>query len=209
MGIYRKYERQDVKEYMNYIPIRHGTRINQAGYHDIERMIYDRKNIEPEYRLEIVFIPQNPPFNLHETGRGHYIKCNMSFLLQNTGRRPLAISSCSLSMQEIHPKPSLNEEYLQNWKATDWMNVGITPVHRRNFPTYPVIIPYNGLEHIQMEFITEESFAIQPLLSPELKGGVKKKILDELSKAKKISFNVILKTVDGKHFTSDIFEVGV
>jgi hypothetical protein len=112
-------------------------------------------------------------------------------------RKPVAISSASLLFHEIDPTPALAAN-LEKWNAVNWSKIGFTPSHSGSFPSMSVIIPYNSLEQLMMEFHTEN-----------INQDIANVTLRELRKAEKFIFNVILKSIDGRHFASDVFEIKV
>jgi hypothetical protein len=79
----------------NYVPIRHLTSINPANPSDFEHMIYDRKNIEPDYALE-AFLAQAPVF-IRMRDAAH-LDLDITLALMNHGRRPVAIMSSALHL---------------------------------------------------------------------------------------------------------------
>jgi hypothetical protein len=80
------------KETQNFIPVKKNTAIYPANRSDIEFMYYDRKNVEPEYAMDI--LTYNPLISLSGT-RDDF---NMSFqlCLQNYGRKPITIVKLDL-----------------------------------------------------------------------------------------------------------------
>ena len=92
--IIRRYVTPSGNEIQNFIPIRKGTSINSANKYDLEYMIYDRKNIEPDYALDIMVHEPKIIFNMS----GDKINVNFQVVFVNYGRKPVGIVGGELIM---------------------------------------------------------------------------------------------------------------
>lgn len=84
-------------EIINYIPVKKATNIYNANRSDIELMYYDRKNIEPEYALELK--SYKPKLGISSSIAE--VKINFQICFQNYGRKPIAIVECALKVSDI------------------------------------------------------------------------------------------------------------
>lgn len=75
----------------NYIPIRRGTAVTPANAFDIEWMIFDRKNIIPEYDLRIDTYPHQPRLTGSHLAGEVGIVLEFQVALENAGRRPILL----------------------------------------------------------------------------------------------------------------------
>ena len=93
-------------EHQNFIPVRKLTGIFPASRSDIEFMYYDRKNIEPEYALEIKTFKPHLAFNGFTSTRK--IETNLELCFQNFGRKPIALGEITLIL-DIPPEVDIDE----------------------------------------------------------------------------------------------------
>lgn len=123
----------------NYVPIRHLTSINPANPSDFEHMIYDRKNIEPDYAIE-AFLAQAPVFvRMRDEA---YLDLDVSLAFLNHGRRPIAIMS-----SELHIGSDLSEDMRSD---TDFFCFAHFPESKavqsvQDIRYLPVVVPANGV----------------------------------------------------------------
>jgi len=89
--IYRKNE----NERHHQIFVRHGTKTRVAGKYDLDLMYYDRKNIIPDFEVHCHCM-QDEILLYSETNGRIYLRAPC--VIENTGRRPIAIRSMRLSI---------------------------------------------------------------------------------------------------------------
>lgn len=85
------------KEIINFIPVKKTTGIHPATRSDIELMYYDRKNIEPEYALEIKSYKPQLVINSSQ----NELQIDFQICFQNYGRKPITIVEVLLHITEI------------------------------------------------------------------------------------------------------------
>jgi len=83
------------KETDQYIPIKKNGGIFPAGHYDIEHMIYDRKNIEPEYAINV--LPYKPIITFNAINN---ITMDLALVIENFGRKPVGIISSVLKLEK-------------------------------------------------------------------------------------------------------------
>ena len=95
--IISKYYSKNGQEIQNYIPVKKLTGVFPASRSDLEFMYYDRKNIEPEFALEILLYKPKLLIN------SSYNEINIDFQLcfQNYGRKPITIVDIKINIDEI------------------------------------------------------------------------------------------------------------
>lgn len=84
------------KEEDNKIFVRKNSRVFTASKYDIDLMYYDRKNIEPDYELYSNYHLKATLFNINSDNR---LYLTTSLTIENSGRRPVAISSITLTIE--------------------------------------------------------------------------------------------------------------
>jgi len=173
----------------NYIPIRKVTGIYPASRSDVERMYYDRKNIEPDYRIDIGIYIKNLAFNSRSIGSDDlYIYTHVGIAIQNTGRLPITISSASLYL-ENQTEPSNTE----SWEGSDWHSESDS--RKGRFPQ-PFVLGANDIRVVYIQFITSN-----------FRRSEGERILTLLRRMSSYSFKVKIKSINGQEFTSDLFVV--
>lgn len=75
--------------------VRKGSRVFPASKYDIELMYYDRKNIIPDYEIHVNYNVATTTFNVDHNRR---VMLTSYFTIENTGRRPVAISQANLKV---------------------------------------------------------------------------------------------------------------
>ena len=188
-----------------FIPVRHGTKIVPANHADLEFMYYDRKNIEPDYRIGFLLIQRVLSFGGKSLDNDTVLHTTLNFLLQNTGRYPIAISSASLTFEPIHATNLIGQlkSKLRNWRAEIWRNLGEIPRgYTYALPNSPIIVPYNSLIELHVEFNSDE------LTLLKTNTEIFRKVRLDLRSLSHYSYTLILHSVNGITFTSDTIEVG-
>lgn len=140
------------KNYKNYTPIRKGTQIVTANRSDFELMYYDRKNIEPDYKLDILCETPKPVYNPTSSFSG--VNATINYLIQNTGRRPAAISKSILYIRE-----EINSDYnIIKFIGHDWTDLSDKNQVNQDFSYKKIIIPYNHMRQVLVNFHSETTF---------------------------------------------------
>lgn len=85
------------KEIEQYIPIKKATGIFPSTRADIELMYYDRKNIAPEYDLDLIVY--QPNFNFYRGTQA--LNGNFQLAFQNNGTKPIAIVKLTFTIVEF------------------------------------------------------------------------------------------------------------
>ena len=190
-----------------FIPVRHGTKIVPANHADLEFMYYDRKNIEPDYRIGFLLNQRSLAFNEKSLANNDKaLHTTVNFLLQNTGRHPVAISSASLIFELRQPTHFLSQLesqiQIRNWIGDTWLNPNEKPqANFHSLNSKPIIIPYNSLIELRMDFYSD-SITLQKTSSQ-----VFSQARLELGSVAKFSYTLILNSANGRTFTSDQVEV--
>ncbi|MDD8018872.1 MAG: ATP-binding protein [Bacteroidota bacterium] len=78
----------------NFIPIRKTTAVFPATRSDVELMYYDRKNVEPEYALNI--FTYNPHISVN--GSQGVISVDFQMVFENYGRKPIVIVKSTMTI---------------------------------------------------------------------------------------------------------------
>ena len=136
IGLYETPSGQTVQ---NYVPVRKSTGIFPASKYDYEYMMYDRKNIEPDYAIE-AFLAQAPVFvRMRDEA---YLDLDVSLAFLNHGRRPIAIMS-----SELHIGSDLSEDMRSD---TDFFCFAHFPESKavqsvQDIRYLPVVVPANGV----------------------------------------------------------------
>jgi hypothetical protein len=142
------------KEIINYIPVKKTTGIHPANRSDIELMYYDRKNIEPEYALNIkAYQPQ-----LVINASNNELKIDFQICFQNYGRKPITIVEVFLRISEII------KEGLPNTLELQLVHYNLNFSSRSEkfyLPSKFIIIPGNSVETVYCRFQTYFSESIR------------------------------------------------
>ena len=148
--IIRYYLSKKGVETINFIPVKKSTGIYPANRSDIELMYYDRKNIEPEYALEIK--TYKPKLSINSSiGE---VKVNFQICFQNYGRKPITIVEGLLSISEISQEKLPSnlelklEQYILNFTSKSEVS---------HLPSKFLIIPGNSVETVYCDFRTNFS----------------------------------------------------
>jgi hypothetical protein len=206
MRIYRKYDKHDnlENEIENYTPIRRGSRIFTANSFDYELMFLDRQSIIPDYNLAFLPIEQEFPYNIKSDKGKHHITLTSRFLVQNTGRNPIAITSTRLLLDSISPCIShINASFA--WTGKVWVVMQSNVMHASNyhFPYHPIIVPHNEILQLRIEFWSNDLNTLS-LADPMLKLW-----REELSNMKQFTYAISVNTSSNKTFTSEKWEVNL
>ena len=85
------------QQLQNYIPVRKATAIFPASRSDLEHMFYDRKNIDPEYALDIK--SYRPNITFRKFGAVDHITVEFPSAFTNYGRKPIALVRADLAVE--------------------------------------------------------------------------------------------------------------
>ncbi|MEZ4850876.1 MAG: ATP-binding protein [Bacteroidia bacterium] len=92
---FRTYKGGDLnREELQRILVRKGSKRDFATKSDLELMLYDRKNIEPDYRI---FLSTTRLDKIEPHNKCVKFTCDLS--IENSGKRPMAISQIELKLQ--------------------------------------------------------------------------------------------------------------
>jgi hypothetical protein len=204
MKIYRKYNAANdelEKEIEEYTPIRHGARIFTANHFDFELMFLDRQNIIPDYNLSFIPIHEKFAYNLKTEKGDIYLTLTIRFLIQNTGRNPIAITSARLILDSISPNLSHTKNSFE-WFGKVWvlMQPNVTQQFNYILPFHPIIIPYNDILQLRIEFWSKD------LHSPNSSDPRLTTWRNELDNMNKFNYTISIGTSNNKTFTSDTWE---
>lgn len=175
------------KDIENYIPVRKSTGTYPAKRSDIELMYYDRKNIEPEYALEIKAYKVMTVFNSYEGG----IRFDLQLCFSNFGRKPIAIAESKLI---IHPSPENKLEQDLEFLLHTYREAASNTAPFNSLPTKYLTIPSN---HVQTAFINYQAVC---------NNTKRNEILGNLRNLTRTVFTVKVTDVNGKDYISGILE---
>ncbi len=178
------------KEIQNFIPIRKSTGIFPANRSDIDFMYYDRKNIEPEYAIEIKSYNPQVGFNSFSTGP---FRANLQLCFQNYGRKPVAIVRSQLIIAPI-PDQEINEEVvfrLYSYRDMIIQKIDSTIQHRY------ITIPSNQIETLLVTYLCEKDMKQHEMqeLNTKIKGS------------KEYSFIIKAYDIEGNIYSSKKFSI--
>jgi len=122
-----RYISKNGQETQNYIPIRKGTGVYPANRSDIEFMFYDRKNIEPDYALDILYPSQEVQVDKYGQANDR-VTLELRVVLSNYGRRPLTITSSVLETVISDVRFSLLGVDDEVTRGSQYMLVGYRPL---------------------------------------------------------------------------------
>ena len=174
-------------EIQNYIPIRKSTGVFPANRSDIEFMYYDRKNIDPEYALEIKTYKARSGFSTFEFG----IQFDVQLCFHSFGRKPIAIADSKLT---IHPtaENKLNQDLEFSLYTYRDSTSNTSPYY--TLATKFLVVPSN---HVQTAFVNYR-FSCKQLKVNE--------IAENLRSSDQTSFTIKVSDVNGKIYSSGILE---
>ena len=99
--VIRNYQKRDKKERVVDNPhrlfIRSDTTTREATKADIERMIFDRKNIQPEYQFDVYI--NRISFGKKMVGNRNMTAVMATICIENSGRRPASIFDLALTVE--------------------------------------------------------------------------------------------------------------
>ncbi len=135
------------KEIINFIPVKKATGIHPANRSDIELMYYDRKNIEPEYALEIKSYKPQLVINASQ----NKVKIEFQVCFQNYGRKPITIVEVLLHISEIKREGLPDTLQLKLVKY----NLNFSSRSEEFYlPSKFLIVPSNSVETVYCHFHT-------------------------------------------------------
>lgn len=181
------------EERQNYIPIRKASGIFPASKSDIEFMLYDRKNVEPDYALDILAFSPHVAVNLD---LNQALTFRLPVALQNYGKRPVAIVSGELEVVRetlvalggtsfmCTPQELLFD--LESYEDIGVVDRAISP--RAKF----IVVPSNSIQSIFLNFRLRTNRSAQGLSS----------LRDGLRELGEIRFRIALEAVTGQRFGS-------
>ena len=116
--------------------IRKGTAIHPASKYDLEMMFYDRKNIKPDYELELEIVAISFLNGAHR--RGEYINNAFQFYItfnyENLGRKSISIHKLALIIKTT----SFSSEALLSLGGETWAKGEV-----KKTKNYQFIVDYN------------------------------------------------------------------
>lgn len=142
-----RYFSKSGQEIQNFIPVKKLTNIFPANRSDLELMYYDRKNIEPEFALEIK--SYNP--RLAISGNESEIRIEFQICFENFGFKPVTIVDIKMAISEMN-----------NDDTPDVLNFNLDKYHTNdtvrgddfNLPLRYLIIPSNEVKTVYLKFKT-------------------------------------------------------
>jgi hypothetical protein len=142
------------KEIINYIPVKKTTGIHPATRSDIEFMYYDRKNIEPEYALEIKSYKPQLVINTSQ----NELRIDFQICFQNYGRKPITIVELILHITEILKEglPNTLDLKLNRYE----LNIS-NKSEQYYLPSKFIVIPGNSVSTVYCHFNTNFSEKIR------------------------------------------------
>lgn len=170
----------------NFIPVRKNTSTCPASRSDIEYMYFDRKNIEPEYQLLIEILgKERIGFFAKEIGGQFHIQIVLDLLIQNTGRRPIAIRRTELLLDS--KVKALSKIAGLKYSMVDHKGqVFDIPLQR------PLIVESNSAINAQIDFLSD------PIIEKDIP-----EILERLDKMRAFRAIVKMETNGGYMFKSN------
>lgn len=175
-------------ERQNFVPIRKNTGIFPAAKWDFDHMVYDNKNVEPDYALTLLQHNHRAVFNADS----NRIVATLTLALQNFGAKPVGVVSGGLHMEPGYLEgldPDLGfslVRYNEDLDATG-----------RNFWTQNrcLVIPSNTIKPVQLHFESTKEYR-----GDDLNG-----ILGTLRGLAEFHFRVTLQALDQYSTASDRF----
>jgi len=174
----------------NFIPIRKSTGIFPANRSDLDFMYYDRKNIEPEYAIEIKSYDPRVAFNSFS---GSFFNANLQICFQNYGRKPIAIVWSQLIIDPI-PEQGINEEIifrLYSYRDMITQKTASTLQHRY------IIIPANQIE----------TFSVTYLCEKDMKQHEMQELNEKIRSSESYQFIIKAQDIEGNSYSSEKFHV--
>lgn len=188
------------KNHQNYIPIRNGVQVSPANHADLEYMFYDRKNIVPDYALGFLPIHGIPGAGSKRKGTDTILVLTSRFILQNTGRNPIAIISANLFIRDVEPRISLPENEFTGY-GFEWNVVERNASNvNYSFPTSPLIIAINEMIEVQMDFWVNEVNERRN----EREFLIWRRQFQEIEHCK---YSIMFKSINDRTFTSGVLEI--
>ncbi|WP_457618175.1 AlbA family DNA-binding domain-containing protein [Lutibacter sp.] len=189
--VIRHYVSKNGYERENYIPIRKTTRVFPATRSDIDFMYYDRKNIEPEYALELKTYNPKIDFNSFSSGSSLTAKLQVCFL--NFGRKPIAIVNSELLINKIEQ----NKNTISLPLVFNLIRYEDTVISKRptNIRERYIVVPSNNIVTLYLHYRLEKN----------LKQYEAQEINSLLRTSLKFSFNITAKDIDNRDYFSEDF----
>lgn len=172
------------KDIDQYIPIRKTGGIVPAGHYDIEHMFYDRKNIEPEYAINILAHEPGISFN-----DGTKIIMDLTLVIENFGRKPVGIISSTLRFVEETQDVIANDLFFNLIEYGEW-NGNKSPIRAKY-----LVIPSNTLVPLQLKYELSRNLKHDQGYALEILRGLRE-----------IKFSIILESIIGQNFSSGILK---
>ena len=185
--IISEYISKSDKIIQNYIPIRKVSGIYPANRSDIEFMFYDRKNIEPEYALEIKTYKPHLRFT---AGNGQPFSAKIQSSLQNYGRKPIALVAGSLTVKPGDRLDIDKELVFTLYSYRDYV------AHRSDHSILHrnLVVPSNQIETVEFTFHCQEN----------LREHDKVALRDLLNSAKGYEFIIQCQDIEQRFYTSAV-----
>jgi hypothetical protein len=108
-------------------------------------MYYDRKNIEPEYALEINAFNPHIAFN---SFTAKSLEASLQLCFQNFGRKPVAITNSQLIIEAM-PEYEINDQLIFDLIK---YNDPVLDKHASNIRHRYLIIPANQIKMVHVEY---------------------------------------------------------
>lgn len=138
---YQKFDKKgNCKDYENSIFVRSGTITKNASKYDLELMYYDRKNIHPDYVLELSI--NKLTFWTPDTDTLKPARAFAKASLENSGRRPAAINFLKLTLYF-----SNGEKISLTSPSVEFENQPSTFIGHRN-----IIVKANDMVQVDFDF---------------------------------------------------------
>ena len=95
----KNYKSKSNKEEQHRIFVRNDTTTKIAGRIDLERMLWDNKNVEPEYGIEMSVNKSSMVFNTTTNTYGNFELTLSGLVVENIGKRNLGIGKLEFSLK--------------------------------------------------------------------------------------------------------------
>lgn len=167
------------REFQNFVPVRKQGGIFPATRSDFEFMFYDRKNIEPDYALDIMS-PEPRLIAQYDQGN-HLTVVTVQLVVQNFGKKPLVIVASELTIDpngnDWVPSPKFAlASYLDPYDDRRWVKLSDQFIKIGNNDVKVL--------HLKYRVDSEASLTLQ------------------IHKKETVEFNVLMKDAIGNAFTS-------
>lgn len=180
------------QQLQNYIPVRKTTGIFPASRSDLEHMFYDRKNIDPEYALDIK--SYRPHITFSKFGAADHITVQFPCAFTNYGRKPIALVRADLAVEspKIIEPLGVNSVTLGLYSYKDRLIAkdGTTIRHRH------LVVSSNNIEIVELKF----------RLMDKLGDLERQQLRDELNNAAELSMIIKAEDLNGNFYYSKAFD---